>query len=141
MAGNSVGLCKCYWQRLTDPNRVRTKPKLPQSIILTTSYAWTNHCAQHFLYWTRCLLLSIQHHHRRIREIWRLYYRPNILVALWHNEKNYIIKWDNYMTSLVIPLIKRDINSIISEMDLNDYFIDSCDISEKGVGDIVGNKW
>lgn len=53
---------------------------------------------------------------------------------------DYNIAWDNYMTTLVTPLIKRDVENIVSKMELNDYFIDSYDIGEKGVGGIVGNK-
>ena len=56
------------------------------------------------------------------------------------NEEEYTIKWDNYMTTIVTPLVEREINSIISEMKLSDYFIYSWDIGEKGVGGTVGNK-
>lgn len=47
------------------------------------------------------------------------------------SDEDYIIEWDNYMSTLVMPLVKRDINSIISEMKVTDYFVYSCYISEK----------
>ncbi len=54
-----------------------------------------------------------------------------VRVANTENEKEYTIKWDNYMTSLVAPVAKKDIDSIVSEMKITDYFVYSCYISEK----------
>lgn len=47
------------------------------------------------------------------------------------SDEDYIIEWDNYMSTLVMPLVKRDINGIISEMKITDYFVYSYYISEK----------
>ena len=45
---------------------------------------------------------------------------------------DYVIEWDNYMTSLVSPLAKRDINVFFSEASITNYFIHSFYISEIG---------
>lgn len=45
---------------------------------------------------------------------------------------DYVIEWDNYMTSLVSPLAKRDINGFFSEASITNYFIHSFYISEIG---------
>ena len=63
-----------------------------------------------------------------------------VRVANTENEEEYTIKWDNYMTTIATNLVEREINSIISEMKLSDYFIYLWDIGEKGVGGTVGNK-
>lgn len=63
-----------------------------------------------------------------------------VSVTLNDNGKDYMIEWDNYMTTLVTPLIKKDVNSIVSELEINDYFIDSYDICEIGTGGNVGRK-
>lgn len=47
------------------------------------------------------------------------------------DDEKYVIEWDNYMSTLVMPLVKRDINGIISEMKITDYFVYSYYISEK----------
>lgn len=54
-----------------------------------------------------------------------------VRVTTKDSDEDYIIEWDNYMTTLITPLVKRDINSIISEMKITDYFVYSCYISEK----------
>lgn len=63
-----------------------------------------------------------------------------VRVTLNDNGKDYNIAWDNYMSTLVMPLVKRDINSIISEMKITDYFVYSCYISETGIGGEIGHS-
>ena len=53
---------------------------------------------------------------------------------------DYVIEWDNYMTSIVTSLIKRDIERIVSESINSDYFISSYDIGEKDIGGEIGHK-
>ncbi len=48
------------------------------------------------------------------------------------DDEKYVIEWDNYMTSLVSPLAKRDINGFFSEASITNYFIHSFYISEIG---------
>lgn len=43
--------------------------------------------------------------------------------TILNDEGEYIIEWDNYMTSLVSPLAKRDINSAVSEVNITNYFV------------------
>ena len=45
---------------------------------------------------------------------------------------DYVIEWDNYMTSLVSSLAKRDINGFFSEASITNYFIHYFYISEIG---------
>ncbi len=49
-----------------------------------------------------------------------------------NDDGEYIIEWDNYMTSLVSSLAKRDINDSFSEVNITNYFIYSFYISEIG---------
>ena len=46
------------------------------------------------------------------------------------DDEKYVIEWDDYMTSLVSPLAKRDINGFFSEASITNYFIHSFYISE-----------
>lgn len=55
----------------------------------------------------------------------------NYTVRTTLDDEKYVIEWDNYMSTLVMPLVKRDINGIISEMKITDYFVYSYYISEK----------
>lgn len=48
------------------------------------------------------------------------------------DDEKYVIEWDDYMTSLVSPLAKRDINGFFSEASITNYFIHSFYISEIG---------
>lgn len=48
------------------------------------------------------------------------------------DDEKYVIEWDNYMTSLVSSLAKRDINGFFSEASITNYFIHYFYISEIG---------
>ena len=48
------------------------------------------------------------------------------------DDGEYVIEWDDYMTSLVSPLAKRDINDSFSEVNITNYSIYSFYISEIG---------
>lgn len=54
-----------------------------------------------------------------------------VRVTTKDSDEDYIIEWDNYMSTLVAPVAKKDIDSIVSEMKITDYFVYSCYISEK----------
>lgn len=47
---------------------------------------------------------------------------------------DYVIEWDNYMNTLVAPLIKRDIESAISKLGLSDYSVYIYSICEEHIG-------
>ena len=53
---------------------------------------------------------------------------------------DYVIEWDNYMTSIVTSLVKRDIEKIVSKSINSDYFISSYDIGEANIGGEIGRK-
>lgn len=57
-----------------------------------------------------------------------------VRVTIDDNTKNYIIQWDTYMTDLIMPFVKRDIDSIVSELGLNEYCIEIYDIWEEYIG-------
>ena len=47
---------------------------------------------------------------------------------------DYVIEWDNYMNTLVAPLIKGDIESAISKLGLSDYSVYIYSICEEHIG-------
>ena len=55
-----------------------------------------------------------------------------VRTTLDDDDEKYVIEWDDYMTSLVSPLAKRDINGFFSEASITNYFIHSFYISEIG---------
>lgn len=57
-----------------------------------------------------------------------------VRVTIDENTKDYIIQWDTYMTTLIAPLAKRDIDSIVSGLGLNEYCIEIYDICEEHIG-------